>query len=733
MSSALSKGNGIATALEIAKAGTRYGVIVYPDVPGRTHSGSFSQPAPLGIEVIDAKGESAWLMGGYDTHVKTETGLKCGGALKSKNGTLFHIVDDYCRLSGAIELTRTVTIESPSPEDKAFNSQFSLVPDAPTRLTDDDVFMPGNWYKQNEHVPKTALASSLEDRYYYIREDRLPLPMVAVRDRRSGITLTLAHLDANGATIPGEDGLDRIVDSRLQFGSLGLLNTDRPSPVFLFPGTEGERTYTYGGSPDRGRWAYRSHPVEARVPHSYRLLIRLAKTPSFAAAVKDSWRVVYDQAKPPVIKADLEKVYKASMDLLAEYIHPYEGVISVPFASKIPDGTVSDTSSEMGFVGQAMPSAALLLRYGLETNNTAATEHATAVVDFWAENCLSSGGVPRTWYDIHPGGKVTWRDYHTFLRTTSDGLDGALQAWNELRRHGQDRPKWLAFCRTYGDWLLKVQNADGSWAREYDFDSHVVNAAKDTTDQPVPFLINLYKATGDARYRDAALTAGEFCLKTVHDGYAYVGGTPDNPNVLDKEGGMMALAAFLALYDVNGDRRWLDAAAQAAQYCETWVYCWNIPIPESDPKVVYPRSRTTLGVSLIATGHSGSDNYMAGAPFMFYRLYLLTGDRHFLDVSRMLLHDTKQMLDWDGTLGYKYPGLLSEALTLPPLRGHGVEHWLPWLTVAVLDPLTHLQDVFGSMDIDQIEKLPNAERLKRNAAFARSHGFEGAKTDASIR
>ena len=70
-------------------------------------------------------------------------------------------------------------------------------------------------------------------------------------------------------------------------------------------------------------------------------------------------------------------------------------------------------------------------------------------------------------------------------------------------------------------------------------------------------------------------------------------------------------------------------------------------------------------------------------------------------MGRLLLCDTKQMLDWDGTLGYASPGLQNEALSLPPLRGHGVAHWLPWLGVAQLEPLLRLRDVFGSFDIER--------------------------------
>lgn len=169
-----------------------------------------------------------------------------------------------------------------------------------------------------------------------------------------------------------------------------------------------------------------------------------------------------------------------------------------------------------------------------------------------------------------------------------------LQAWNVARRHGRDRPEWLACCRRYGNWLVQAQNADGSYFREYGFGGLPIERSKDTTDQAIRFLSDLF---------------------------------------------------------------------------------------------------------------------------------LVTGEPHFREMSRMLLHDAKQLLDWDDTLGYAYPGLQTEALSLPPRRGHGVTHWLPWLTVTQLEPLVSLKEVFGNYHIDAIQKLPQAEQLRRNAQFSKMRGF----------
>ncbi|MBV9852015.1 MAG: hypothetical protein JO250_20305, partial [Armatimonadetes bacterium] len=407
---------------------------------------AYTQAAPLAVEVVDAQGTARWLTGGYEGVTSSQGTLTGTGALASPGGTQFRITDKYQSLPklGAFTLTRQVDIVGLG-SDKGFSSRFSLAPARMTAMADCDFFAPGIWYKDNARVPPRALASHRDDRSILFREDRLPLPVMMLRDRRNGATFTLAHLGGDPATFAGEDGLDRIIDARMQFGAVGITNTDGPAPTFLFPGTEGERTYIYGGSLQENRWAYRSHPVQAGFSQRYRLLLQVGRTADFPAAVRGAWRTVYDLQHPPVIPCDLAKVYRDSMALLAADIHEYHGVISVPFAAVVPGGEVTDTSSQMGFVGQALPAAALLLKNCLETEDAGAAARAAEVVDFWARNCMTPAGVPRTWYDIHADGRYTWRSYHTFLRVASDGLDGALQAWNVMRRHGQDRPEWLAF------------------------------------------------------------------------------------------------------------------------------------------------------------------------------------------------------------------------------------------------------------------------------------------------
>jgi hypothetical protein len=151
---------------------------------------------------------------------------------------------------------------------------------------------------------------------------------------------------------------------------------------------------------------------------------------------------------------------------------------------------------------------------------------------------------------------------------------------------------------------------------------------------------------------------------------------------------------------------------------------------QENPAVTHPKGGTTTGLSLIATGHSGADLFLAAAPFLYYRLYVETGDAHYAAIARLLLYNTKQAMDTHGSLGYGHPGLCTEALSLAPPRGHGVNTWLPWLTWAMIDPLVNLQDGFGGMDIPAAGTTSLVELRAKDAVIATPGGWWSIPPDA---
>jgi Ricin-type beta-trefoil lectin domain len=294
-----------------------------------------------------------------------------------------------------------------------------------------------------------------------------------------------------------------------------------------------------------------------------------------------------------------------------------------------------------------------------------------------------------------------WRGFYpTYLRIATDGMEGILKASRLMRSRGTPVTAWENYARRFGDWLVTHQNADGSYYRSYNLAGTAPdNQAKYNTHNAVPFLMELSAYTGDTRYRTAALRAGEFAYNTVHTPAAYVGGTPDNNNVEDKEAACLALRAFLALYDGTKGQRWLQAAQRAADFAETWAYAWNYPVNSNRP--AYSKYGVR-GQSLIATGHSAMDSWHSGTLYDFYRLYRATNDAHYLKYARQVANETKLSTQWPGNpLGYARDGL-EEAIGLADLVYGGVNLWLPWNSVAHAEPFAQLEDTYGNMDIDAI-------------------------------
>ena len=691
-------------------------VIRFRDATGETR---LFLPHPVALELIDDRSNIKWADSGYSSIQATPNRLSCVGEIITDSKTRFICEDTYSTHNdtGSFKLNRTIRIGEPSQHDVAFASKFSLP--LADETNDFQCFVPGIWYFNNKNLPPTALASDSSDKVFLFREDRLPLPVVMLREKKSGITVSIGHSNPDGATFSGEDGLERIVDDRMQFGSLGLFPTRIPSLAFVFPGTEGPMTYVHGAHAQK-RSSLRSHPVKTGVHHKYELVLSISRTPTYGQAVTDAWRNSFRDSVHPHFNANLTTVYTNGVAVLDKYASDFDGVPGIPFSVRVPDGAIKEVSFQMGFVGQQTSAAHHLIKYGLEHNQRSFALKGESIIDWWVKHSLTKDGLPRTWFDVKPN---RWRDYMTFTRIAADGAVGVMRAWSVRERHELSKPQWLDYCKAYGNWLVANQNADGSFYRQYDFEGRPVQLTTYNTTHPVMFLVDLYSATKDEKYRKAAIRAGEFSLENIHPAFRYVGGTPDNPDVIDKEAGLIALDAFLALYDATRAKKWLDGAIQAATYSETWLYCWNVPMPIGDAGSFFPKGRSTAGMSLIATGHSGADTFMAYYPFQYYRLYLLTGDSHFLEIAKLLLYDTKQLLDVDGSLHYAHPGLQTEAMTVALPRGHGVKLWLPWLTVAAIDPLTQLKDTFGSMRIEEIEQLPLSKRQSLNEAYVQTIVF----------
>ena len=128
----------------------------------------------------------------------------------------------------------------------------------------------------------------------------------------------------------------------------------------------------------------------------------------------------------------------------------------------------------------------------------------------------------------------------------------------------------------------------------------------------------------------------------------------------------------------------------------------------------------------------------AWSSFGLYRLYLLTGNEHYLQTARISAHNTKQSMN----LGQKlYPGeaegLQQEAFQVKtssgnPRRMSSVMEALTWNFAAHLDPMMRFKDAFGTIDLEEVERMPKEEVLAMQKRYAQVQSSDYGQTISGI-
>jgi len=100
-----------------------------------------------------------------------------------------------------------------------------------------------------------------------------------------------------------------------------------------------------------------------------------------------------------------------------------------------------------------------------------------------------------------------------------------------------------------------------------------------------------------------------------------------------------------------------------------------------------------LGVNRINAGGAGVDQWMAADVDEYARLSRHTGDQHYMDVARVLLHGTKAMLALPGrTYDVLGPGWQQEHWRMSLGRGYGNHrNAFPWVQANHLNGLISLK------------------------------------------
>ena len=663
----------------------------------------------------------------YDSVTEKADGAVCLGCFETENRSVLRFRDEWTLLEGRLKIDRRVNVEKAREDDLGFQTRIFFYQAGPDSLAEYEYFAPGQWYLDNRYAAPYAMGKDPDLQYYWRKETHFALPMFAMRSRTTGETICLSRWAAD-ATLPSLDRMTRenyaYVDPKITVGSFGV---SRAKPEAL--------TYTYYGhciatplpkaqcdglaidyvypamngqqpAGNRGPWNVEKplsnitwvHPMRTGFSQHYALAVTFSCWPDFASMMKATWRDVYPRLKDRLFDVDNGALYENMMQLLKTVTRRFGDVWGTPFVAQLPDFDPDSFSAEIGFVGQQAGIGYQLLRWGRLRNDAEAIEKGLGILDYWTRETMTETGCPLGWVHL---ATHTVEPQPQWVRQIGDGLEAILDAWQLEKKYGNSHDTWIDYCLRTGDWLVKSQNPDGSWYRSYYRDGSCCMDSKASTPCPVRFLVQLYGETGRQEYLDAAVRAGEWTWIHLYKDFEYRGGTCDQSDVMDKESGIYAIFAFIALYEQTRSAKWLEGACGAADYVETFTYVWSFPVVVPFPCHPFNRNHIS-GTSGVTVGSGGGDVYMAACAWSYYRLYQLSGDEHYRDFAEFIHRNTKQANDIDGSCGYKYIGLVNEGGSITEQQYFGNYHWLPWCTFVEVDPASRFYDAFGVYDVADI-------------------------------
>ena len=673
-----------------------------------------SQPTPAELEVYRNDTNILQLAAGYNSVQKSASEIDAQADIPYGSNVIFHVQDQWSLNGPVVSVSRKVKVTGNG--DGGFDSSVRFAVDSSVQWTNVNCLAPGALYGDPTYDGARSPGGTLnyDARRFVMREDILPAPLFALLFS-NGASVAMLDPAPRGDTTEEETRLVKpvITDGRLQFGALGAWQKDG-GPIefgFVFPGTSdslGGRT-----NPSGRRWIRRYHPITQGFTHSYQVCFRFGQSESFRDLTRNAWRWAWNTLNPPVNHIDIGQMRRVLMDHLEAQANTIDGRTAIPFVvSTIETNHVqwNYTMAAMGFVGKDIECANELLLEG-DRDKTARGQKmrqtGLAIISTIIQ-ALPTVPLQGIGFDLatgKPWDSAAKESDHNWLapwlRNATEDMRVLMQAYRREKALGREHPEWFNWVKQYADWLIQQQRSDGSFPRRWERGSNVIAEPSGTSSYcPVPLLVLMTGETGDPKYQQAAIRAADYVWANFGTRGLFVGGAIDNPNITDKEAGMLSMEAFLSLYDSTKEAKWLDCAQTAATFAESWIWIWNVPMPldATDVQLHWKKGVSTVGVQGITAMNSGSvDEYLDWAVPSYAKLYELTGDKHYLDVARILLHDTKSMVALPGRqYDMRGFGWQQEGWRMGPGgAGRGVgghRFWLPWISANHLHGITGLEE-----------------------------------------
>jgi hypothetical protein len=629
----------------------------------------------------------------------------------------------------------------------------------------------------------------LETRSLHFREDRLNLLSVLAFSDSAGLGICLSRADRpEFDTIPERKPGQLAFLQTTDIGSLGIEPAEAGSVrlVAAYPFAERTRSNALLVRERAPFAAFAPATPGGALEASW--LVRFVSAEDMHAALWAVWtrRFAELDPRPVVLPSSLEAIASARVEASLDYfIEETEAPFAAGFVTNChpQDGKQISNVIQFGFTGQNNLNAYNLLRNGDVVGDAERRRKALRVLDFFTAIAGQNphGLIPGyynadtkkfgSWWTglilplayAEPGAdlEALMGPLYGHLREVIDALAGRdgiylrcvveeyealLAAYRYEKERGDEHSDWLKRALLFGEFLVSVQNDDGSWFRAYTPEGRAITAPvtwfgqtgvqqKSSTSTPVPLLVELSRLTGETGYLAAAKRASAFAREHFVERMRHNGGIHDSiyakPQLVDGESIMFAMRALLELYKATGETQYLAGAERAARMVVTWICLWDIPLPPESTLGRYGfRSTGWMACDAPGAGYIHPMGVLAVPDLV--EIGLRARSRHLLQAAALLQAGCNETVETSAkSWGYARSGLQEEGLLISwwfaddPMfgstafggrgKGEGNKTCLPWISAVGAFACHEMTARYGTTDIDEIGRRERPQPGSRQA------------------
>lgn len=308
---------------------------------------------------------------------------------------------------------------------------------------------------------------------------------------------------------------------------------------------------------------------------------------------------------------------------------------------------------EIGWVGQNAAKACALLDQYIEEGDEDARDKALAVLDSWEKYTFLPNGLMLVKIVEKPErlDSTLNGDIPTDLDACNLGTAATyfFRAAMLCEKAGIDRPNYAKRAFGLCDFFVSAQQPSGEFAKSYFMDGTIDKAHGSVGAFIILPLLDAYERTGDKKYLDSAVRGLDFYLGEFEKGGCTTAGALDS-NCIDKESGAPVLRASLRVYEITGEKRYLELAEELAYYLATWQYHYSVAFPKDS--MAGELGVDTYGSTAVSAAHNALDHYGLWWVPEYVKLAELTGKNIWKERARALWYSGTQLIS-DGTLVVK--------------------------------------------------------------------------------